>query len=181
MALLFGMAAVCSAVDKDFNAVDGPNVRVMRHEDGSRTMFERSPDNLTLTTKTFTGGGVLQLLTIYRMDKNTNPLSCKIYDGQRQELFKVNYGYRKSDGQLVAEAMFDSRAKRLNPQTGEEMPVRYITYTYDSNGKRSAPTAITTQKGALADDLYKGKKIDPFVPEDNPFKQAAPAKPAGRR
>ena len=47
------------AQDDGFDAVDGPNVRVMRHDDGSRTIFTRSPDNRTLTKKTYTGNGAL--------------------------------------------------------------------------------------------------------------------------
>ncbi|MGC4015552.1 MAG: hypothetical protein QM755_13690 [Luteolibacter sp.] len=180
LALVFATAALCPAAEKGIDAVDGPNVRVMRQDDGSRTVFERSPDNTTLTTRNVTANGILQLRTVYRMDKNTNPLSCKIYDGQNQELFKVRYGYRKSDGQLVAEAMFDARVKRTNPQTGEEMPVRYLIYTYDANNKRSAPTAVTTLGGKTADEIYGSKmKIAPFTPEQNPFYKEN--KPAGRR
>ena len=76
-----------SPVLADFDAVDGPNVRVMRHEDGSRTMFTRSPDNRTLTKKTYTAQGNLFIITVFRMDSNGNPLGCKILDGKQQELF----------------------------------------------------------------------------------------------
>lgn len=171
-AMVFGTISLCSAIDEDFNAVNGPNVRVMRHEDGSRTMFRRSPNNLTLTKKTISANGVLEMVTIYRMDANTNPLSCKIYDGQNQELFKIRYGYRKSDGQLVEEQMFDSRAKRKDAD-GNEIPVRRLVYTYDANGKRSAPIAITLKAGKRAEEVYKGK--DNFTPQDNPFYGEKPA------
>lgn len=179
-ALLFGAASLCAAADSGFNAVDGPNVRVMRHEDGSRTMFQRSPNNQTLTKKTYSPNGVMEMVTIYRMDSQTNPLSCKIFDGQNQELFKIRYGYRKSDGQLVEEQMFDSRAKRKDAD-GNEMPVRRLVYTYDANGKRSAPIAITLKAGKRAEEVYKGK--DNFTPEDNPFRDETPtpSAPKARR
>lgn len=184
LALVFATASAGMAAEKGIDAVDGPNVRVMRQDDGSKTVFERSPDNKTLTTRNLSPRGDLQLRTVYRMDANTNPISCKIYDGLNTELYKVSYGYRRSDGQLVAEQMFDSRVKRLDPQNpNKEMPVRYLVYTYDSNGKRSAPIAYTSVKGAMADDIYgSNRKIAPFTPEQNPFKGAQPAaKPAGRR
>jgi len=161
-----------AAGDGDFNSVDGPNVRVMRHEDGSRAVFVRSPNNQVLTQKTYTANGVLEMVTVFRMDDNENPLSCKIFDGLKQELFKVRYGYRKTDGQLVEEQMFDSRVKRTDPASGQEMPVRRLIYTYDANGKRNAPIAITLQAGKTAKEVYKGK--DYFVPESNPFKGATP-------
>ncbi len=148
-----------------FDSVDGPNVRVMRHEDGSRTIFTRSPDNRVLTKKTFTANGALFLVTIYRMDAHGNPMNCKIYDGQKNEMFKSSYGYRNSDGLLVEELMFDSRVKRTAPGTDKEIPVRIFRYTYDALGKRSKPMATTLIPGATAEDVFGG----PSALDVNPF------------
>lgn len=164
--IAFGIATGYAA-DEDFDAVDGPNVRVMRHDDGSRTIFIRSPDNRTLTKKTFTGNGALFLITIYRMDPHGNPTGCKIYDGQKNEMYKTSYGYRKSDGQLVEERMFDSRVKRIDPASGKEMPVRRFIYTYDALGNRSAPFAIVLIPGKTAEEVYgraSALESDPFAP-----------------
>jgi len=152
----------------------GDNVRVMRREDGSRDVFRRSPDSRTLTKRTESANGVLTMITIYRMDANGNPTGCKIYDGQNNELFKSSYGYRKTDGQLVEERMFDSRVKRIDPATGKEMPVRRFIYSYDAQGKRSAPIAITLTPGKTAEEVYGG----PSALEKNPFdEKPAPANP----
>jgi len=153
------------AASEGFDAVDGPNVRVMRHDDGSRTIFTRSPDNRSLTKRTYSANGSLFLFTIYRMDEHGNMTGCKTYDGQKTELFKTSYGYRKSDGLLVEERMFDSRVKRINPDTGEEMPIRRFIYTYDALGNRSAPFAITLIPGKTAEEVYGNPtalKVDPF-------------------
>lgn len=163
-------AALSFAQNAGFDAVDGDNVRVTRHEDGSRTVFERSADERVLTKRTYTGDGKMYLVTIYRMDAHGNPLNCKIYDGQKNEMFKSRYGYRKSDGLLVEEQMFDSRVKRVDPNTGEEMPVRRFIYTYDAMGNRSAPISITLTPGATAEEVYGGPsalEVNPFDP-DNP-------------
>jgi hypothetical protein len=187
--LFFGsLVAGAAPKGKPNETVEGPNVRVLHHDDGSQTRFERSADNMTLASF-MRRGGVLLLKTVYRMDKHTNPISCKIFDGSDTELFRIRYGYRKSDGQLVAEEMYDSRVVRRDPKTGLEMPVRSIRYFYDEKtGKRSAPIVITTQQGKAAEEIFTpGKvKIEPFVPEDNPFKkeqmQGAPgAAPALKR
>ena len=105
------------------------------------------------------------LVTIYRMDAQGNPMNCKIYDGKKNEMFKSRYGYRKSDGQLVEEQMFDSRVKRIDPNTGEEMPVRRFIYTYDAQGNRSAPISITLLPGKTAEEVY-GK---PTAMDADPF------------
>lgn len=169
---------------KEFEEVDGPNVRVMRHDDGSRTLFTRTPDNRVLTKKKFTANGLLNMLTIYRMDANGNPVSCKIHDGNSQLLYKVSYGYRKSDGQLVEERMFDTRVVRKDPHTGLEMPVQRICYVYDAQGNRSAPIVYNLLPGKKFEEVF-GVKSSAL--ETNPFNENVPggvanpkARPVGR-
>jgi hypothetical protein len=175
--------ALCEAREpaKEVFEVEGPNVRVMRHEDGSKTYFTRSPDNKTLTKKKLSANGVLTMLTTYRMDSNGNPLSCKIADGQGQELFKVSYGYRKSDAQLVEERMFDARSPRKDPNTGKEMPVQIIKYVYDAQGNRSAPIIYNLLPGKTVEQVF-GVKSSAL--HTNPFKKGnspeAPANPNAR-
>jgi hypothetical protein len=174
----------CNAKEpsKDLEEVDGPNVRVMRHGDGSRTMFTRAPDDRTLTKKKFSANGVLTMLTIYRMDTNGNPIGCKIYDGQNELLYKVSYGYRKSDGQLVEERMFDARVTRRDKDTGKEMPVQRICYLYDTQGNRSAPLVYNLLPGKTFEQVF-GVKSSAL--EANPFKDGTPpanpnARPVGK-
>ena len=144
----------------------------MRHEDGSRAVFIRSPDNKMLTKKTFSPNGVLTMLTTYKMDSNGNPLSCKIRDGQGQELFKVAYGYHRVTGLLVSELMFDSRVPRINKHTGKEQPVQEVRYLYDAEGQRSAPIAFNYLPGKTFEQTF-GVKSSAL--EANPFNETAPA------
>lgn len=179
----FTAALVVSSISdakpaKDTQEVDGPNVRVMRHEDGSRTLFTRTPDNRVLTKKKFSANGVLNMLTIYRMDANSNPLSCKIFDAQNELLFKVSYGYRASDGQLVEERMFDARTPRKDPHTGKEMPIQRVCYVYDTQGNRSAPVVYNLLPGKTFEQVF-GVKSSALG--TNPFKENAPAETANPR
>jgi hypothetical protein len=164
--------------DHDMEAVDGPNVRVMRHDDGARTLFTRTPDNRTLTKKKFSANGVLMMLTVYRMDASENPIGCRISDGKGNLLFKVSYGYRKTDGQLVEERMFDARVVRKDPNTGKEMPIQRICYVYDAQGNRSAPIIYNLLPGKTFEEVFgiKSSALDA-----NPFKEKdAPANPKAR-
>lgn len=162
----------------EMDAVDGPNVRVMRHDDGARTLFTRTPDNRTLTKKKFSANGRLIMITVYRMDANANPIGCRISDGQGNLLFKVSYGYRKSDGQLVEERMFDARAVRRDPNTGKEMPIQRICYIYDAQGNRSAPIVYNLLPGKTFEEVFgvKSSALD-----TNPFNQKpGPVNPNAR-
>jgi hypothetical protein len=166
-------AVTCGAgvPDPDFNAVDGPYARITKHEDGSKTMFTRTPDNRSLAKKRFSPNGVLTMLTIYRMDSNGNPIGCKIFDGHNNLLFKVSYGYRKSDGQLVEERMFDAQVTRKDPNTGKEMPVQRIRYVYDARGNRSAPIIYNLLPGKTFEQVF-GVKSSAL--ETNPFNENSP-------
>ena len=176
--LLFALGLLPVQAAGDLEAVDGPNVRVLQHKDGSKTIFTRSPNNLVLTKKTFSAAGRLTLITVYRMNEGGNPISCKIYDGQKNELFRVSYGYRKSDGQLVAEEMFDSRVKRINPnKTDEEMPVQVVRYVIDAQGKRSAPIVYNLLPGKSFEEIFGSSTST--VPT-NPFQGDKPAKKPAR-
>lgn len=154
--------------------IEGPNVRVMRHTDGSTTRFTRTPDNRTLTKRKLSANGVLTMLTIYRMDSMGNPTGCQIFDGNNQRLFKVSYGYRKADGQLVEERMFDARVVRRDPHTGREMPVQRICYVFDAQGNRSAPIVINLLAGKKFEEVFGVKST---ALETNPFHEGAPANP----
>jgi len=163
------LVVACCGVEpsKELQEVDGPNVRVMRHEDGATTMFIRTPDNRKLTKKKFSSGGVLTMRTVYLMDANKNPLGCKIFDGQDQLLFKVSYGYRKSDGQLAEERMYDARVVRKDPNTGKEMPIQVISYAFNAQGERSAPQVVNLLPGKTFEQVF-GVKSSAL--ETNPFK-----------
>ncbi|NNC90290.1 MAG: hypothetical protein HKN82_17675 [Akkermansiaceae bacterium] len=178
VALLLGFLPVLSA-QKSFPdeyqekwEKAGPNVRFMRHYDGTRTEFRRSPDDRIHTKKTFSGNGALVLVSVYRMDALGNPRSCKIYDGRKNLLYKVAYGYHKEHGKLVAEDMFDARTKRLNPNNGREMPVRRMYYTYDAQGNRSRPICYNFLEGERAEKIFGKDRMKTTFPENNPFRDS---------
>jgi len=182
--LLFALTWLPLHGVSELDAVDSANVRVMRHEDGSKTIFTRSPNNQVLTKKTYSSAGRLTLTTTYRMDSSGNPISCKIYDGQKNELFKVSYGYRKTDGQLVIEQMWDSRVRRTNPKNpAEEMPVQVVRYVIDAQGRRSPPIVYNLLPGKTFEEIYGSRssalEVNPFA-NDKSGKPVKPrAKPAG--
>jgi hypothetical protein len=166
LALVLAVSATARAAE-EIEEVDGPNVRCMKQEDGSRSVFIRSPDNRILTKKTRSPNGVLTMVTRYTMDAQGNPIGCKIRDGQNIELFKVSYGYDRNTGQLVAELMYDSRVKRTDPKTNKEMPVQRVAYLYDANGQRSAPIVFNLLPGKTFEQVF-GVKSSAL--ERNPFK-----------
>lgn len=141
--------------DDGFDAKDSQLVRVMRNDDGSRTVFKRIPGQRLMNKIAYDPNGVIKALTIYKTDIYGNLRSCKILDGKKNELFKVAYGYDKF-GRLVAENMYDSKTSKL---------VSIYEYTYGADGKRSKP--ICYVKAAI--DAAKKMHALPSAWEKNPF------------
>lgn len=101
------------------------------NEDGTRVLWIWDADGLRLSRYQFTRDGELETRGVYRMDKNGSPFGCRIFDDRKNEIFKVLFGYRKSDGTLVEERIFDMKSKRLNDR-GQELPVGRILHVLDA-------------------------------------------------
>ncbi|MBK1835105.1 hypothetical protein [Roseibacillus ishigakijimensis] len=167
------------------------NVRVMRHPDNTNTEYRRSNDEKTLVKRRYSNirGGKEAVLTttIYRMDKRGNPLSCKIFDGKENLLYKVGYGYHRETGELMAENTYDARVPQIDPKTGKEVPIRRMYWFYDSDGKVTKAFSFVWRKGAYAEEQFKKPEdIESSFPSDNPFRKndgvgnpAVPADPEG--
>ena len=128
-------AGALAASQDDFN-VQTASSRMVKHEDGSRSYFEKTGDGKGMKKTTYNIHNVLVSVTLYKRGPFGELRSCLIFDGQKNELFFVRYGY-DGNANLREEQMFDSKSKEL---------VRRFLYTYDDMGNRSKPVCITLVK-----------------------------------
>jgi len=137
-----------------------PQARLMIEADDSISKLFKTGNNhiakQNFKTKA-NGERVLRSHTLFALDYKGRPRGCRIYDGQGTELYRVRYGYRKTDGKLISEEMFDSRVNRVDPKTGEAIPVKKLFYKYDSTGNRSRPFSFTTIQGKKVEEVFRGK------------------------
>lgn len=146
---------IVGAQDPGFDEQNSQTVSVTRNDDGSRTIYKKRPGEKGMQRRSYSADGNLISVVQYREGEYGQLVSCKIYDGQKTELYKVSYGYDKN-ARLVEERMFDSA-------TGQA--VRRFIYTYDAMGNRSKPVVVTLVKGNFS------KVADPTAPEIDPFKK----------
>ena len=129
-----------------------PDIRTELKSNGIYTLWTRktTESGSQLNQYQFSEGGDVALKTVYRVNQNGSPLSSKIFDEKSNELFKISYGYRKSDGMLVEERIFDSRSRPMdNRGVG---PIRRILHGVnaddglpESNVIDSAPPSFPPQ------------------------------------
>lgn len=149
------MTSGIRAADLNEYDVSTSSSRTVKHDDGSKSYFEKTSDGRGMKKRTYNSNGVLVSVTLYTRGKYDQLISCLIFDGQKNELFYVSYGYNKYAA-LVEERMFDSKTKEL---------VRRFLYTYDAMGNRSKPVCITLVKSTKNIETH----AVPTAPEKDPF------------
>ncbi|YCM43251.1 hypothetical protein V2O64_18235 [Verrucomicrobiaceae bacterium 227] len=195
--------------DNDLWESKGPHVRIKRNDqDGSYVVFERTPDDKSLTKTTKDQNDRIKLQATYRRNSKGFLTTGQIHDGQGVLLWKVRYGYDAKTGLLIAEDMFDARVRRYYPPqfrnddgTLKEMPIRRVYYFYDADGNQSKAISLVPNKGKTVQEVFPNnlqrrmseedrkhftpdESFDPNSttnPNDNPFdKDRKKQAPAGR-
>lgn len=107
--------------------------RVVRHPDGSRSVYKRQRGEKGMKCATYTASGKLAAINDYREGNYGQLVGCVIYNNLRQPIYKVAYGY-DSSGRLIEERMFSHPEGKL---------VQRVIYTYDAGGNRNKPLIIS--------------------------------------
>ena len=160
--------------DNDLWESKGPHVRIKRNDqDGSYVVFERTPDDRSLTKTTRDQNDQIKMQATYRRDDKGFLKTGEIRDGQGSLIYKVRYGYDKKTQLLLAEDMFDARVQRYYPPeyrnddgTLREMPIRRVYYFYDADGNQSKAISLVPNKGKTAEQVF-AKNLHPRISEED--------------
>ena len=151
--------AVASPSPNKYALMDSDVISELK-DGGVRIVSIRAAGGRSLNQYIFDSDGTLFLRAAYRIDASGLPLTCKITDAQKTEIFKVRYGYRRSDGMLVEERIFDSRNKRVGDE-GEELPLRRILHVVDAVSGESTREMIELVASDFPRELEGGFR-NPF-------------------
>lgn len=145
-------ADIASAQSPDFSRESRDLSRVVRHPDGSRSIYKREKGTKGMRCATYTASGKLAAINDYREGNHGQLVGCVIYGvngDKREPIYKVAYGY-DSTGRLIEERMFSYPAGKL---------VQRVIYTYDAGGNRNKPLIISLNPSGASD-------ITPTMRED---------------
>ncbi len=123
--------------------------RVVRHPDGSRSVYKRQSGSKGMRCATYTASGRLAAINDYHEGKYGQLVGCIIYNYNRQPIYKVAYGY-DSSARLIEERMYSHPGGKL---------VQRVIYKYDAGGNRSKPLIVSL-------DPENSKVIAPTMQED---------------
>lgn len=128
------VAPVSLAQSADMANETGDMVRVMRHPDGTRAIYQRQKGWRGMRCSSYTASGRLAAVNDYTEGKYGQLVGCIIYDHTKKNIiYKVAYGY-DSRARLVEERMYSHPQGKL---------VQRVIYKYDNRGNRSKPLIIS--------------------------------------
>lgn len=153
---------VSSGKEMDMSAASGSNVRWMDGENGTRMVYELGSDKKKLSKRVLRLDGTTEYTASYWLGNTGQILGCKIGNADGKPLYNVLYGYRKSDGKLVEERIFD--AAKGKPETRDQAVCR-VRYVADRDGTTRVPV-ILGRDNEQADQQLVGIPSALFV---NPF------------
>lgn len=138
-ALLVCVAPWASAQSPDLSNESKDLSRVVRHPDGSRSVYKRQRGAKGMRCATYTASGKLAAINDYHEGKYGQLVGCIIYNHNREPIYKVSYGY-DSSARLIEERMFSHPQGKL---------VQRVIYKYDASGNRSKPLIISLNPGSV--------------------------------
>ncbi len=133
------------------NPTTGPFVRMVKHNDGSRTVTA-SPDSTKKTQEitTYDAQGTLRLKRVYRMNQYDKPDSFIISDGAGRPLVEGKFNYDMHH-RLQTEELFELPSRQL---------LRRQVHSYDLANQDSVRT---TNYAALPPELLRWMDPDGYV------------------
>lgn len=170
----------------------GPFVRMVRHNDGSRSITARDDTTKEMVITTYDPLGNLKLRRNYQLDRFGKPATFIFYDGAGKPLVRGEYVYDAQD-RVAAERWFelptqkpiltlaqnyDAKGRRLPPQSMHEATLPPEVVRWLEPDKAQVADKKASEKGRLNLNPFKKKdKKEPEAPP--PGTPAAPA-PGGK-
>lgn len=152
LAALVMMPAVQGQSSDELNQ-SGDMVRVVRHPDGARSIYERQTGWRGMRCSSYAANGRLAAVNVYKEGRYGQLVACLIYDHTKKNIiYKVAYGY-DSRARLVEERMYSHPQGKL---------VQRVIYKYDHNGNRSKPLIVSLNTGSN----MPMKEITPTMRDD---------------
>lgn len=111
----------------------GPFVRMIRHNDGSKSITARDQNTKELVITTYDPEGNLKLRRNYQLDQYGKPVTFTFLNGTDVPLVRGEYVYDAQD-RVIEEKWFELPSQR---------PIRNLAQNYDAHGmKRLAPQSM---------------------------------------
>jgi hypothetical protein len=193
--LLMVPAIPCPAEDKRIEAFS----RIHYHRDGTRTESLKDGTGTRIKEKTYNENSVLVFVREFETDRKGRLRNGVIYDGKKNVLGSMYYGYDSATDQIVEERLFNAKGniiRRLFYPGALKDPrfaKRFVAFNYDPDNPAAKPVADTKDVKPVRPVEQAQDSFDPGTPmgkgpapslhgaaKPAPAAAAGTAKPPGR-
>ncbi|MFN5962316.1 MAG: hypothetical protein ACK5TY_03550 [Verrucomicrobiota bacterium] len=164
--LLMVPALPCPAEDKRIEAFS----RIHYHRDGTRTESLKDGTGTRIKEKTYNENSVLVFVREFETDRKGRLRNGVIYDGKKNVLGSMYYGYDSATDQIVEERLFNAKGniiRRLFYPGALKDPrfaKRFVAFNYDPDNPAAKPVADTKDVKPVRPVEQAQDSFDPGTP-----------------
>lgn len=181
--LLMVPAIPCSAEDKRIEAFS----RIHYHRDGTRTESLKDGTGTRIKEKTYNENSVLVFVREFETDSKGRLRNGVIYDGKKNVLGSMYYGYDSTTDQIVEERLLNARGRMVRrlfypgALKDPRFAKRFVAFNYDPDNPGAKPVADTKDVKPVRPVEQAQDSFDPGTPMGKgpaPSLHGGAAKPA---
>jgi hypothetical protein len=186
--LLMVPALPCPAEDKRIEAFS----RIHYHRDGTRTESLKDGTGTRIKEKTYNENSVLVFVREFETDSKGRLRNGVIYDGKKNVLGSMYYGYDSATDQIVEERLFNAKGRIIRrlfypgALKDPRFAKRFVAFNYDPDNPEAKPVADTKDVKPVRPVEQAQDSFDPGTPMGkgpapslHGTAKPAPAAPAG--
>lgn len=193
--MLMVPALPCAAEDKRIEAFS----RIHYHRDGTRTESLKDGTGTRIKEKTYNENSVLAFVREFETDSKGRLRNGVIYDGKKNVLGSMYYGYDSATDQIVEERLLNAKGRLIRrlfypgALKDPRFAKRFVAFNYDPDNPEAKPVADTKDVKPVRPVEQAQDSFDPGTPmgkgpapslhgaaKPAPAAAAGTAKPPGR-
>jgi hypothetical protein len=164
--LLMVPAFPCPAEDKRIEAFS----RIHYHRDGTRTESLKDGTGTRIKEKTYNENSVLVFVREFETDSKGRLRNGVIYDGKKNVLGSMYYGYDSATDQIVEERLLNARGRIIRrlfypgALKDPRFAKRFVAFNYDPDNPEAKPVADTKDVKPVRPVEQAQDSFDPGTP-----------------
>lgn len=180
--LLTALLSAATAIGQTPGNVEAYS-RIYKHRDGTRTESFKSGNKREIQEFTYNKNDILQIHRMFVTDSKGRCRRGFVFDGKKNPLGSIEFGFDSKSDQLVEERTFNSKGQLIRrlfyPGTVkiDGLKNRYVALYYDPNNPAAKPVQSTENAKPVRPVESDQDEFEPGVPVGNsaPAANAVPS------
>ena len=168
--LLFILPLLAAAAQAQTGKQAGAYSRIFQHLDGTRTESFKHGNKNTIEELTYKNN-ILHCIRVFTTDSKGRTRQGVIYDGKRNPLGSILFGYDFATDQLVEERQFNKKGQLIRKlfypgaiKNRPEFARRFVAFTYDPDNPDAKPVQVREPVRPIRPVENNQEEFEPGIP-----------------